>query len=61
MTQQRQSREFDISDLSSIPWLGKRKELLNICQFSDAFTSDTSSYDFECYVTKPDTQGLINN
>ena len=60
MTQQRQSREFDISDLSSIPWLGKRKEL-NICQFSDAFTSDTSSYDFECYVSKPHTQGLINN
>ena len=27
MTQQQQSREFDASDLSSIPWLGKRKEL----------------------------------
>ena len=27
MTQQQQSREFDVSDLSSIPWLGKRKEL----------------------------------
>ena len=26
MTQQQQSREFDVSDLSSIPWLGKRKE-----------------------------------
>ena len=26
MTQQQQSREFDDSDLSSIPWLGKRKE-----------------------------------
>ena len=26
MTQQQQSSEFDISDLSSIPWLGKRKE-----------------------------------
>ena len=23
MTQQQQSREFDVSDLSSIPWLGK--------------------------------------
>ena len=27
MTQQQQSRKFDVSDLSSIPWLGKRKEL----------------------------------
>ena len=27
MTQQQQCREFDVSDLSSIPWLGKRKEL----------------------------------
>ena len=26
MTQQQQSREFDVSDLSSIPWLGERKE-----------------------------------
>ena len=26
MTQQPQSREFDVSDLSSIPLLGKRKE-----------------------------------
>ena len=26
MTQQQQSREFDVSDLSPIPWLGKRKE-----------------------------------
>ena len=26
MAQQQQSREFDVSDLSSIPWLGKRKE-----------------------------------
>ena len=26
MTQQQQSGEFDVSDLSSIPWLGKRKE-----------------------------------
>lgn len=25
MTQQQQSREFDVSDLSSIPWLGKGK------------------------------------
>ena len=25
MTQQQQSREFDVSDLSSIPLLGKRK------------------------------------
>ena len=30
MTQQQQSREFDVSDLSSIPWLGKRKELVAI-------------------------------
>ena len=27
MTQQQQSREFDVSDLSPIPWLGKRKKL----------------------------------
>ena len=27
MTQKQQSREFDVSDLSSFPWLGKRKEL----------------------------------
>ena len=26
MKQQQQSGEFDVSDLSSIPWLGKRKE-----------------------------------
>ena len=33
MTQQQQSREFDVSDLSSIPWLGKRKELrVNACK-----------------------------
>ena len=25
MTQQQQSREFDVSDLSSIPWSGKGK------------------------------------
>ena len=27
MTQEQEPREFDVSDLSSIPWLGKRKEL----------------------------------
>ena len=27
MTQQQQSREFDVSDLSSIPLLGKRNNL----------------------------------
>ena len=27
MTQQQEPREFDVSDLSSIPWLGKRKKL----------------------------------
>ena len=34
MTQQQQSREFDVSDLSSIPWLGKRNEsaILKITQ-----------------------------
>ena len=26
MTQQQQSREFDVSDLSPIAWLGKRKK-----------------------------------
>ena len=26
MAQQQQSREFEVSDLSSIPWLGKRKK-----------------------------------
>ena len=31
MAQQQQSREFEVSDLSSIPWLGKRrKNQLNI-------------------------------
>ena len=30
MTQQQQSRKFDVSDLSSIPWLGKRKEFVAI-------------------------------
>ena len=30
MTQQQQSREFDVSDLSSIPWLEKRKEFVAI-------------------------------
>ena len=30
MTQQQQSREFDVSDLSSIPFLGKRKEFDSI-------------------------------
>ena len=30
LTQQQQSREFDVSDLSSIPWLGKRKEFVAI-------------------------------
>ena len=30
MTQQQQSRVFDVSDLSSIPWLGKRKEFVAI-------------------------------
>ena len=27
LSQQQQSREFDVSDLSSIPWFGKKKEL----------------------------------
>ena len=32
MTQQQQSREFDVSDLYSIPWLGKTWKELNICR-----------------------------
>ena len=30
MAQQQESRELEVSDLSSIPWLGKKKNQLNI-------------------------------